>query len=84
MCTILSLKAYKVDLKFHKTAVLNSFLRFYVMGSTEIDLFGIAHVKVEDKPVLKIYAISILGRFVWSTYFVQCGILNESQFNKYP
>ena len=55
-----------------KTAVLNSFLKFYVMGSTEIDLFGIAHVKVEDKPVLKIYAISILGRFVWSTYFVQC------------
>ena len=54
-----------------KTAVLNSFLKFYVMGSTGIDLFGIAHVKVEVIPVLKIYAISILGRFVWSIYFVQ-------------
>ena len=44
-----------------KTAVLNSFLKFYVIGSTGIDLFGIAHVKVEVIPVLKIYAISILG-----------------------
>ena len=25
---------------------MNSFLKFYVMGRTEIDLFGIAHVKV--------------------------------------
>ena len=46
-----------------KTAVLNSFMRFYVMGSTGIDLFGIAHVKVEVIPVLKIYGILILGRF---------------------
>ena len=44
---------------------LNSFLKFYVMGSPEIDLFGIAHVKVEFIPVLKIYTIPILGRFVW-------------------
>ena len=53
----------------------NSFLKFYVMGRTEIDLFGIAHVKVEFIPVLKIYTIPILGRFVWSTNFVQCDIV---------
>ena len=38
------------------------------MASTEIDLFGIVHVKVEFIPVLKIYTIPILGRFVWSTH----------------
>ena len=43
---------------------MNSFWKFYVMGSPEIDLFGIAHVKVEFIPVLKIYTIPILGRFV--------------------
>ena len=48
------------------------FLKFYVMGRTEIDLFGIAHVKVEFIPVLKIYTIPILGRFVWGTNFVKC------------
>ena len=26
---------------------MNSFLKFHVMGRTKIDLFGIAHVKVE-------------------------------------
>ena len=41
------------------------------MASTEIDLFGIVHVKVEFIPVLKIYTIPILGRFVWSTNFVR-------------
>ena len=48
--------------------VWNSFLKFYVMGRTKIDLFCIAHVKVEFIPVLKIYAIRILGRFVYSTH----------------
>ena len=43
---------------------MNSFLKFCVMGSPEIDLFGIAHVKVEFIPVLKIYTIRNLGRFV--------------------
>ena len=43
---------------------MNGFLKFYVMGSPEIDLFDIAHVKVEFIPVLKIYTIPILGRFV--------------------
>ena len=57
----------------------NSFLKFYVMGRTKIDLFGIAHVKVEFIPVLKIYTIRILGRFVWSMHFVQC----ELYINKY-
>ena len=49
------------------------------MGRTEIDLFGIAHVKVEFIPVLKIYTIPILGRFVWSTNFVQCGLCSGKQ-----
>ena len=48
------------------------FLKFYVIGRTEIDLFGIAHVKVEFIPVLKMYTIPILERFVCSTNFVQC------------
>ena len=51
---------------------MNSFWKFYVMGSPEIDLFGIAHVKVEFIPVLKKYTVLILGKFVWSTHFVQC------------
>ena len=46
-----------------KTAVLNSFLRFYVMTRTGIDLFGIDHVKVDFIPVLKMYVLPILGRF---------------------
>ena len=40
------------------------FLKFFVMGSTEIDSFGIAHAKVEFIAVLKIYTIPILGGFV--------------------
>ena len=54
---------------------MNSFLKFYVIGRTEIDLFGIAHVTVEFILILKIFTIRILGRFVWtswSTHFVQC------------
>ena len=31
------------------------------MGRTEIDLYGIDHVKVQFIPVLKIYTIPILG-----------------------
>ena len=50
---------------------MNSFLKFYVMGSNGIDLFGLTHVKVEFITVLKIYTIRILGRFVRSTHFVQ-------------
>ena len=43
------------------------------ISMTEIDLVCIAHVKVELIPVLKIYTIPIIGRFVWTTNFVQCG-----------
>ena len=39
---------------------MRSFSKFYVMGSPEIDLFDIAHVKVKFIPVLKIYTIPIL------------------------
>ena len=47
-----------------KITPLNSFLKFYVMTSPEIDLYGIAHVKVDIIPRQKIYVIPILGRFV--------------------
>ena len=36
---------------------MNSFLKFYVMGRTEIDLFDIAHVKVEFIPVRILYNV---------------------------
>ena len=55
-----------------KTTPLNSFLKFYVMRSPGIDLYGIAHVKVDFIPLQKMYVIPILGRFVWTTSFVQC------------
>ena len=44
-----------------KTAASNSFLKFYVMMRTEIDLYGIAHVKVEFILVLKMCVLPILG-----------------------
>ena len=40
-----------------------SFLKFYVMDSPGIDLFGISHVKVGFIPVLKMYALPILEIF---------------------
>ena len=55
-----------------KTAVLDSFLKFYVMTSTQVDLFGIYHVKVHFIAHQKMYVIPMLGRFVWTTSFVQC------------
>ena len=42
----------------------SSFLKFYVMGPTEINLYGIAHVKVDIIARQKMYNIPILGRFV--------------------
>ena len=55
-----------------KTAVLNSFLKFYVMGSPQVDLLDIVHVKVGFFAVLKMCVRARLGKFVWSTLFVQC------------
>ena len=52
-----------------KTAVLNSFLKFYVMRRTGIDLYGIAHVKVDFIPVLKMCVLPLLGKFVWTAIF---------------
>ena len=65
------------SLNLIKTHPLNSFLKFYVMTSPEIDLYGIAHVKVDFIPLQKMYVIPILGRFVWTTYFVQCAALSQ-------
>ena len=50
-----------------KTTPLDSFLKFYVMGSTQVDLYGIAHVKVDFIPLQKMYVIPRLGGFVWTT-----------------
>ena len=41
-----------------------SFLKFYVMGPTEINLYGIAYVKVDIIAGQKMYIIHTLGRFV--------------------
>ena len=51
------------------------FLKFYVMSSPEIDLYGIVHVKVDFIEVLKLYVLVILRRFVWTTWFEQCVLL---------
>ena len=40
--------------------------------SAGIDLYGIAHVKVDFVPGLKMRVLSILGKFVWTTSFAQC------------
>ena len=55
-----------------RTTHLNSLLKFYVMGSPQIDLYDIAHVKVDFIALQKMYVILMLGRFVWTTSFVQC------------
>ena len=47
-----------------KTTPHNSFLKFYVMTSTGINLFGIAHMKVDIIPPQKMYVKPTLGRFV--------------------
>ena len=47
-----------------KTAPINSFLKFYVMRSTQVDLFGIAHAKVDFILPQKMYAMLRIGRFV--------------------
>ena len=51
-----------------------SFLKIYVIGSTQIDLLGIFHVKVGFFAVLKMCIRAHLGKFAWSTLFVQCEI----------
>ena len=50
------------------------FQKFYVMTSTEIDLYDIVHVKAHIFPVPKMWILAILGKFVWTTHFVQCGL----------
>ena len=58
-----------------KTIPQNSFLKIYVMSSAGIDLYGIAHVKVDFIPLQKMYIIQMLGRFVRTTCFVQCDVI---------
>ena len=59
------------------------FLKFYVMGSPEIHLYGIAHVKVDFIPLPKRYVTLSLERFVWTTRFVQCE-LSSAPWKVYP
>ena len=47
------------------------------MRSTGVHLFGIAHVKVHVILLQKMYIIRRVGRFVWTTRFVQCGCSNR-------
>ena len=64
---ILFLNANKSSLKSlqnNKTIPQISFLKIYVMSSAGIDLYGIAHVKVDFIPVLKLCVVQILGKFV--------------------
>ena len=43
-----------------KSSPLDSFLKFYVMTSTQVDLYGIAHVKVDFILLQKMYVIPML------------------------
>ena len=82
LCSINQFRSFHYNIKFQKSIprsgsfTINDFAKdFITMNSflewrTEIDLFGIAHVKVEFITVQKIYTIRILGRFVRSTHFV--------------
>ena len=57
-----------------RTTHLNSLLKFYVMGSPQIDLLDIVHVKVGFFAVLKMCIRGPLGKFVFGTLFVQCAL----------
>ena len=50
-------------------------MKIYVMGSTQVDFLDIVHVKVGFFAVLKMCVRARLGKFVWSTLFVQCAKL---------
>ena len=52
------------DFYIMNTTSHKSFLKFYVMTSTGIDLYGIAHVKVDFVLGLKMCVLPILGKFV--------------------
>ena len=64
---ILFLNANKSSLKSlqnNKTIPQISFLKIYVMSSAGIDLYGIAHVKVDFIPLQKMYIKQMLGKYV--------------------
>ena len=70
-------KPPKIHYIFWKLRLYTVFLKFYVMISPGIDLYGIGHVKVDFILLQKMYVISILGRFVWTTSFVQYDRKNQ-------
>ena len=49
-----------------KITPLNCFLKFYVMTSPEIDLYGIAHVKVDINPRQKLPVLYNVRTHAWS------------------
>ena len=52
-------------------------MKIYVMDSTQVDLLDIVYVKVWFFAALKIFKIRAgLGKFAWSTLFVQCKVLS--------
>ena len=58
-----------------KTTPLDSFLKFYVMRSTQVDLYGIAHVKVDFILLQKMCVIPRLGSLSEiHVLYIQCGI----------
>ena len=59
-----------------------SFLKIYVMGSTQVDFLDIVHVKVGFFAVLKMCVRARLGKFVWSTLFVQCVCVFYERWSK--
>ena len=52
----------------YENTLLNSFLKFHVMVSTESDLFGMTHVKVDYILLQKMYVI--LGK-VFLNYMIR-------------
>ena len=66
-----------------KAAILDSFLKFYVMGSPGIDLFGISHVKVDLITVLKMYVLPMLEIFDLNYRIcTMCGVVRYSKIGQ--
>ena len=49
----------------------SNLVKFYVMSPAEINSFGSVHMKVDLILLQKIYVILSLGRFIWTSNFVQ-------------
>ena len=65
-----------------KTLPQVGFLKFYVMGSTEIHLYGIAHVKVDFIPSTKCYSSSFFYTYIkiLSYMCAMCSMNQKQEF----